>query len=113
MEDVNMMPPSNAKAEQEEKMSQTNPLPDCNKRKYVDDMTMFMAWHNWYLNEQNRMLSTLVYLQRMGMPHSFVRGIPHHATEGANHVSNGHTFHNENNSSRGISCLISCLPNSI
>ena len=32
--------------------------------KYIDDMTLFMAWHNWYLIEQNRLLSNLVHLHQ-------------------------------------------------
>ena len=33
------------------------------KHKYIDDMTVFMAWHNWYLSEQNRFLMNLCMFQ--------------------------------------------------
>ena len=30
---------------------------------YIDDLTMFMAWHNWCLHEQNRVLSQILHNQ--------------------------------------------------
>ena len=35
--------------------------------KFVDDLTLFMAWHNWYLFQQNYVLSNLLHLQHQNM----------------------------------------------
>ena len=37
------------------------------EHKFIDDMTLFMAWHNWYLHEQNRAMSCLLQAQYQTM----------------------------------------------
>ena len=38
------------------------PTPACDSN-YIDDLTMFMAWYNWCLHEQNRVLSQMLHTQ--------------------------------------------------
>ena len=33
------------------------------KPKYIDDISLYMAWHNWYLAEQNRFLTSFSMFQ--------------------------------------------------
>ena len=37
------------------------------ENKYIDDLTLFMAWQNWYLHEQNRVMSCLLQAQYQTM----------------------------------------------